>query len=327
MVVIIEKDFVMPPPPYLASEHRLSTQSLASSVYSQVSGTSTSAPRQRQRSPKPFSKLPSHLVLYIVHRMLPDAYTLDSAGQRYTEEELSRRTTRTLYWMANSLRFVNRTFYMATMHILRSTYLAKYLSLIKKPYTSDPFPLSSQPARPKGDSFLSSMQRESFVLDLFLLFQLREDVFADESSLHLEREDSLRDLFSFMQPRARLEDLIRDFGCNAGLVYTSQSRSASNQQSSSNSRRQSEYSLSERMSTASLRGTHITPLHPNALPFESISISFSIRRIGIVLSSQGGRKRTIVEIPRDRSETLERCASHLIHELKGWADSTQSTRR
>lgn len=110
MVVIMEKDFVLPPPPYLASEHRMSTQSLASSVYSQVSGTS--APRQRQRTQRPFSRLPSHLVLYIVHRMLPDASSLDSLGQRYTEEELSRRTTRTLYWMANSLRFVNRTFYI-----------------------------------------------------------------------------------------------------------------------------------------------------------------------------------------------------------------------
>jgi len=325
MVVIIEKDFILPPPPYLASEHRMSTQSLASSVYSQVSGTSAS--RQRQRSYRPFSRLPSHLVLYIVYKMLPDAYSVDGSGQRYSEEELSRRTTRTLYWMANSLRFVNRTFYMASMHILRSTYLAKYLSLIKKEYTSDPFPLSSQPAKAKGNSFLSTMQRESHVLDRFLLVQLREEVFSDESSLHLDREDSLRDLFSFMQPRARLEDLLRDFGCNAGLVYT-HTREVPGQRnnpssSPSTSRHQLALPSTQSTSTTSLRANITSSLHANAIPFGSISISFSIRRIGIVLSS-GGRKRTIVEIPRDRSETLERCASHLIYELKSWADSTHS---
>jgi len=175
------------------------------------------------------------------------------------------------------------------------------------------------------------------VLDLFLLVQLREEVFSDESSLHLDREDSLRDLFGFMQPRARLEDLMRDFGCNAGLVYTLSSthpREGSSQDnnpssSPSTSRHPSALSPAHSPSAASLRANTTAPLalHRNAVPFESISISFSIRRIGIVLSSQGGRKRTIVEIPRDRTETLERCASHLIYELKSWADAAHSTGR
>lgn len=133
------------------------------------------------------------------------------------------------------------------MHLLRSTYLPHYASQIRAPYSSDPFPHTSSSSSSSTVSIVTSLQRESRVrppllssspllssplfsnhvlhpaptqiLDLFLLFKAHEDVFTADSALHLARPDSLRDLFDFMQPRARLEDLVRDFGVAAGLVY------------------------------------------------------------------------------------------------------------
>ena len=94
------------------------------------------------------------------------------------------------------------------MHVLRSTYVDIYLSLIKPPYTSDPFPLGStdetsnttEPSTPS----IHSIQRETEVLDLFIALKTREDVWLDESDLHLEREDSFNDLFALMQVRNNL---------------------------------------------------------------------------------------------------------------------------
>ena len=47
-------------------------------------------------------------------------------------------------------------------------------------------------------------------------------VFTSDSSLHIERTDTLRDLFAFMQPRARLSDLVREYGWASGLVALSE---------------------------------------------------------------------------------------------------------
>ena len=75
------------------------------------------------------------------------------------------------------------------MHVLRSTYLPAYLSMVRPPYTSDPFPLSSpsqSSITPQLASPVNSLQRETQVLDLFLAAKVRDDVWADESELHLE---------------------------------------------------------------------------------------------------------------------------------------------
>lgn len=96
------------------------------------------------------------------------------------------------------------------MHILRSTYLPAYLSMVKQPYTSDPFPLSSpsqSSITPHLASPVNSLQRETQVLDLFLAAKVRDDVWADESELHLEvrlialesRASAYGNLFSAMK--------------------------------------------------------------------------------------------------------------------------------
>lgn len=88
---------------------------------------------------------------------------------------------------------------LACMHVLRSTYVEIYLSLVKPPYTSDPFPLASGGSSASTSQPIQSIQRETEVLDLFISLKAREDVWLDETDLHLEREESFNDLFSLMQ--------------------------------------------------------------------------------------------------------------------------------
>jgi hypothetical protein len=102
---------------------------------------------------------------------------------------------------------------------------------LKPPYTSDPFPISSGPPAYETDgsptfqyqtipeeSPLQTIQRETLVLDRFITLKVREDVFSDESSLHLEGDDKFRDLFNLAQPQARLEDLVRVCGLQEGVI-------------------------------------------------------------------------------------------------------------
>jgi len=95
------------------------------------------------------------------------------------------------------------------MHVLRSTYLPSYTSLIRPPYTSDPFPLT----QPRSSDACTPLDRsrETVVLDLFIALKVHDDVFADECELHLGQPEAFRDLFDLMQPRARLEDLLRAY--------------------------------------------------------------------------------------------------------------------
>lgn len=125
------------------------------------------------------------------------------------------------------------------MHILRTTFLPLYKQHVIHPFTSDPFPTSSSPSPPSLSSprsltwasppppdgaspsavQLSSpghhiiqttaldsscsiipTQRETAILDLFIIIRVRADVRSDESDLYLDNEDErYRDMFNFMQ--------------------------------------------------------------------------------------------------------------------------------
>ena len=334
MVVLLEKDtpVLPPPPPYYAlnggrndpssssSSKLLSSPSRTSLL---TTSTATAGP-STHRTPATVT-LPSSILLHILYATLPNA----AEARVYTQEELARRTTRVLYWVAASARRVSRAWYLASMHILRSTYLQAYLVHVKKPYTSDPFPHSSASASGSSSADVStspvlSIQRETQVLDLFLLFHLRDAAHALDSALHLsytttsislpsyefaytfagadmnEADDApLRDLFDFMQPRARLADLIRVYGLQAGLVT---------------------------LGTHTTMDETITLRHPHvyAVPFPNLTVSFSQRKIGLILTSPSRHKSTIVSITRYPNEPLERCASRLVVELKAWADARLS---
>jgi len=114
--------------------------------------------------------------------------------------------------------------------------------------------------------------RETKVLDLFISLKVREDVYMDDTELHLEREESFKDLFDLMQPKGRLEDLVRQYGLRDGVVYLP------DQQPMRSSKR------------------------PAPLPFASLTVSFSSRKVGLVLSAKA-TKRTIAEVPRARTKS------------------------
>lgn len=170
----------------------------------------------------------------------------------------------------------------ACMHVLRSTYLPAYNTSLRTSHSSDPFPLQAPDASGGGTAVLPSQQRETAVLDLFIALKVREDVLADESDLHLGREEAFRDLFDLMQPRARLEDLVRDYGVRAGVI---------NMDSAVRSSR--------------------------TIPFSVLSVSLSPRTVGLLMSAgTSGRKRTIVEVSRSKDEKLEAVAKKLVRELR-----------
>jgi len=212
--------------------------------------------------------LQAHLILKIVYAAFP-------RSMDYEKHRL------VLYWLATSLRATSRALYTACMHVLRSSYLPSYTQNVRPPYTSDPFPLtSSYPISLTYNSPMQTLQRETEVLDLYLLVKVREDVRTDESELHLDL-DSFRDMFDMLQPKARTEDLVRQYGLQADVITLSPQQPGS-----------------------------------SAIPFSQISISFSTRKVGLVLNQRGGRKRTLVEVSRDRDEKLESTARKLIKELE-----------
>lgn len=183
---------------------------------------------------------------------------------------------------------------LACMHVLRSSYLPLYASLIQPPYTTDPFPASTPTSA--SSVALTSIQRETAVLDMFIRLKVEEDVRADESELYLD-QGHFADLFNLLQvrrrpsifktlityknvvqPRSRLEDLVRKYGSRAGLISNS---------------------------------THSAP---PVVPFSSISVTWGLRVVGIAATDSRGRKRTIVQVSREKGESLEIIAKRLVRE-------------
>jgi len=272
MIILDEKMALPPPPPYIPP-----------------SPTSPPPPFPHHAAQATLTTIPPYILLRIVYEMF----------SAKTDIEKQRKT---LYWLNVSLRLVNRATYVACMHVLRSTYLLAYTTLVRAPYTSDPFPHhSTSPNTPSAlspyhsDSSVLCLHRETRVLDLFISLKVREDVWADDTEFHLERDESFRDLFDLMQPKSRMEDLVRFYGVREGVVDASDTptmvKSGSKQ--------------------------------PMPLSFSVLSVAFSSRRVGLILTTKE-RKRTIVEVERTRDEKLEVAAKRLVHELKGWVRSNSS---
>jgi hypothetical protein len=155
------------------------------------------------------------------------------------------------------------------------------------------------------------MQRETQVLDLFIALKVREDVWMDESELHLEREESFKDLFDLMQPRSRMEDLVRHYGVREGVISVNSGISST----ASSPTTPSYCTPSTSTSTSSAKGRRLGA--PPPIPFSNLSVSFSTRTVGLLLTSTG-RKRTIVQVARTREEKLEYAAKRLVRELQVW---------
>jgi len=176
------------------------------------------------------------------------------------------------------------------MHVLRSTYLPAYSSLIRRPYSSDPFPHAlPQTYEPTTSPLaLQHVHRETKVLDLFIALKVRQDVYMDDTEFHLESTESFRDLFDFSQPKSRLEDLVRHYGLREGVINISGQ-------------------LETQRKTVASR--------PVPVPYSALSVNFSIRKVGLVLTTRNG-KRTILEENRAREERLESTAKLLVLGLR-----------
>ncbi|TCD64860.1 hypothetical protein EIP91_003564 [Steccherinum ochraceum] len=268
MIILEEKMSLPPPPPYVLP-----------------APVSPPPPfRQSEKSAPTLTNIPPYILLRIVYELFSRQASIEKQRQ-------------TLYWLNINLRRVSRGLYIACMHVLRSTYLPAYTSLVRPPYTSDPFPHHNNAASTPSalspypsDSPVLSLQRETRVLDLFIALKVREDVWLDDSELHLERDESFRDLFDLMQPRSRMEDLVRHYGVREGTIVVGEPPIA--------------------ISTS--KGRQIVPI-----PFGVVSVSFSSRRVGLVISTRE-RKRTIVEAERTKDERLEVAAKHLVAQLRMW---------
>ncbi|KAF9468359.1 hypothetical protein BDZ94DRAFT_1279865 [Collybia nuda] len=238
-------------------------------------------PFHSRRSRCTFPTLPPHILLQVVYSTFPQTDLRD--------EGRVERQRKTLYWLSISLRLVNHALYIACMHVLRSTYLPAYDALVRPPYSSDPFPLQAPSEDMTQISRAPTLQRETATLDLFIALKVREDVWADDSELHLERDESFKDLFDLTQPKSRLEDLVRVYGLREGVFGPLHS------------------------ATNSTTNIDITPVS-----FAHISVTFSPRKVGLALSTVG--KRTIAETPRNREERLESAAKRLVKELRVWLE-------
>ncbi|KDR78160.1 hypothetical protein GALMADRAFT_1304183 [Galerina marginata CBS 339.88] len=385
--MILDEKIIMfpPPPPYLSSSPTPSTP------------THPSLPRRTLTSLPPHILLQiiHHTFPPILAPNPLPSY--QNAQLQLYQDTMPEKQRKTLFWLSTHLRLVSRQMYTACMHVLRSTYLPAYQQLIRPPYTSDPFPLGvptssnsssgsssnhrlapssasvgsangppaydtpTTPTTPSPGaqaSPLLTLHRETPILDRFIALKVRQDVFADDTELHIDREDAFRDLFDVAQPRARLEDLVRVYGVREGVVsvpvyYTngtaqdeqgegarkvygtgSQSSSlislphspvapqASAPLPPSPKPRRSFFSFKKSTSSTPSPSSSSPQLHfppqpqIQPLPFSSLSISFSPRRIGLVLN----RSRTIAEVPRlgvgRNREPLEVLARALVGELK-----------
>ncbi|KAJ7021471.1 hypothetical protein C8F04DRAFT_1140925 [Mycena alexandri] len=309
--MILDEKSMHPPPPYYAANGN------------------GPPPFPHLRPAMTLSTLPANILLQIVHMTFPQTPGFD-------EGKLERQR-KTLYWLAVGLRLVNRALYIACMHVLRSTYLPAYDTLIRSPYSSDPFPLPSSPPSAfapvnPASLRLDTIQRETATLDLFIALKVREDVWADDSELHLERDESFKDLFDLAQPRSRLEDLVRVYGLREGVVSIdspSNGLSAPAYGSSGNAspsptsgvfRNPPRSPTSPTAKSISKGKQPMRSLKPTPLPFSSLSVAFSPRKVGLQMGVPGKSKRTIVDTERTRDERLEVTAKRLVRQLVVWLD-------
>ncbi|KAH7092833.1 hypothetical protein BKA62DRAFT_722295 [Auriculariales sp. MPI-PUGE-AT-0066] len=270
------------PPTTHLQTHSLHVQSQLAALHAHQQ--QSRAPPSPARSSYPHAPVP----LYTRHAnitSLPPGILLRVVYAGFPQPDSDptfKHLRQTLLWLAMTLRAVSRSFWLASMHVLRSSYLPAYTACVRKLYSSDPFPQSLMIAGTCDD--ISKVgagtvdHRETAILDRWLLLKVRDDVLADESELHLDL-DASRDVFDMHQPRARLEDLVREYGVPLGVVSTGRSAG------------------------------------PGVYPFSALSVVFEPRRVLLQLAASGGRRLVVAEVPRARDETLESSAKILVQHL------------
>nr|XP_031858968.1 uncharacterized protein CI109_005636 [Kwoniella shandongensis]KAA5526040.1 hypothetical protein CI109_005636 [Kwoniella shandongensis] len=158
------------------------------------------------------------LPLHLVHRIL--LLTLDrrATPSRFWSDPEEERVRR-IWGLFRGLRGVNRVFWLVATSILRAMYLETFLSLIQRGFSSDPFPYdsshlaeadqsdSTEDGRASTRSVYDGRARETAVFDRFIAIKVGEELRKVESELSEEGEGE-REIFTRLQPAARIEDLL-----------------------------------------------------------------------------------------------------------------------
>jgi hypothetical protein len=138
--------------------------------------------------------------------------------------------------------------------------------------------------------------------------------------LHLERDESFKDLFDHAQPRSRLEDLVRIYGLREGVVSIDGFGATSTFSCVTPSPTSPVFRSSPSQTARSKQP--VRSLKPAAIPFSSFSVSFSPRQVGLQIMTAGKSKRTVVQTERTRDERLEAAAKRLVMQLAEWLDGS-----
>jgi hypothetical protein len=250
------------------------------------------SPFRSQRSL--FQTLPPNILLQIIHRTIPSS----TRHEAYVS---------TMYWLTHSLRMTSRLLYIACMSFLRNYFLRDYTANVRPGYTTDAFPLeppeATLPPHLQTHDSIMSLHRETPILDRFIALKCTEEMRSQESELHLDL-DHFKDLFDLIQvcpfpahgkredfstngaptqPKARLEDLLRKYGARSGVIS---------------------------IVVPDLAPSALSSKLPTPLPFSSITVNLSSRKVGLVVL-----RRTLAEIRREKDASLESIAKLLVKEL------------
>ncbi|PWN44268.1 hypothetical protein IE81DRAFT_321417 [Ceraceosorus guamensis] len=247
----------------------------------------------------------------------------------------------------DTVRFVSKDLYLVSMHLLRSRYLDSYERLVRPPYTSDPYPVtsfstdlsasssssqappaysaSSLPSTATSTAHISSQsmlatrsRREAHTLDLYVAAALKRELEDAESDMMIA-DTSMQDIFTILQPQSRLEDLVMDYGVRAKVLrrdalQTLDSRLAHLPTDEKRSRASASSELSEHadlVRPSSIQCTFTPRKATLRLPLAFGSLppdsSFAAPRIA---------RRNVIEVERSVQESLEDTAKALLRGLR-----------
>ncbi|KAK8853040.1 hypothetical protein IAR55_003741 [Kwoniella newhampshirensis] len=231
------------------------------------------------------------LPLHLVHRIL--LLTLDrrATPSRYWSDPEEERVRR-IWGLFRGLRGVNRVFWLVATSILRAMYLETFLSLVQKGFSSDPFPYDSSHLTESGNdgdeaqiatrSVYAGRGRETATFDRFIAIKVGEELRKVESELS-EGGEGGREIFTRLQPAARIEDLL--------------------------------LTLSPKFISPTTTPANAVPGRSLPLPQSHLSITLTptwaqlYLHSGSVTASKRGRKELVVEVRR--TETLEGTAKRV----------------
>jgi hypothetical protein len=125
------------------------------------------------------------------------------------------------------LRPTSRKLYLFATHLLRRSLYPRWARCLKHGFSTNPLGPSSSlsPSLSLSTSSILPRRRETAILDLYISSLVLVSLRSSESGLHLlvdheevETASWMWDLFELLQPRARVEDLLIQYGGEDGFV-------------------------------------------------------------------------------------------------------------